>query len=80
MHVCTLKQLQFLVKVQDYALLIILPQFRANVSLFESVICCQLSYGFFSKPECYMINVLKIIAVLSLKYLTQSRVTDLLSY
>ena len=36
----TLKQLQFSdIEVQGYDMLIFLPQFRTNVSLFESDIC-----------------------------------------
>ena len=29
----------FLIQIQGYAMLIFLPQFRTNVSLFESAIC-----------------------------------------
>ena len=39
MHGGTLKQLIAIFEVQGYAMLIFLPQFRNNVSLFESVIC-----------------------------------------
>ena len=38
MHGGTIKQSQFRIQVQDYAMLIFLPQFRTNVDLLESVI------------------------------------------
>ena len=60
MHGGTLKH-YYRIQVQGYAILIFLPQFRTNVSLSESVTCLvPAKSGIFEKPECYIMNVLKI--------------------
>ena len=59
MHGVLSNNRNFRIQVQGYAMLIFLPQLRANVSLFESV-NCFVPGKLWNFPECYVINVLKI--------------------